>query len=388
MPLGLMYSWLAPSFFKDNESVHSVWHTLEWVSNSFVFLVAGMVIGYRSLSFFNGPDIANIVVIFLLIQIIRCVMVLFLYPCVNCLGKPCTVNEALFIAFSGLRGAICICLGLSFCLAAQAGETKVSAFEGQRMVFYIGAIAALTLIFNATFAEFVLQVLNLSENTFATPCIEVMRQYTKKRLIESSTPLWLEIPIIHRKIIVTKCQLLKEVDTACEKIGKISRNHSVNQDPTTSTTNMNTVRSRSSSQTIPPQRERKSLVLVPNVKSKLSGNNLTNPIQESEVFKMAKAQEITDLHENTLKLAQAVFVNRPFDCEPNSEMMENVRSAFLECVRSYYWTRVHKAIIERHSYVTRTLIASVDLGLETTNTPGLQVSSSQTLNINCYHNGY
>ena len=48
----------------------------------------------------------------------------------------------------------------------------------------------------------------------------------------------------------------------------------------------------------------------------------------------------------------------------NHEMMENVRSAFLECVRSYYWSRVQKGILDRYSYVTRTLIASVDLGLE------------------------
>ena len=179
-----MYSWLTPSFFKDNEAVHSIWHTLEWIANSFVFLVAGMVIGYRSLEFFNGPDIANIFVIFLLMQVIRCIMVLFLYPCLVNMGKGCTVNEAMFIAFSGLRGAICISLGLSFSLASQSNLTKISPNEGQRLVFYVGAIAALTLIFNAAFAEYVLYVLGLSENTIASPSIEVMRYYTKKRLIE------------------------------------------------------------------------------------------------------------------------------------------------------------------------------------------------------------
>ena len=102
----------------------------------------------------------------------------------------------------------------------------------------------------------------------------------------------------------------------------------------------------------------------------------------------------------------------------DEQLMDSVRGAFLECVRAYYWTRVQKGlcrrlkidiciflyyitcmiysfisnhlfmymyvlvllivdagILSRHSFVTRTLTASIDLGLETTNTPGLQVSS-------------
>ncbi|CAK9251174.1 unnamed protein product [Sphagnum jensenii] len=52
--------------------------------------------------------------------------------------------------------------------------------------------------------------------------------------------------------------------------------------------------------------------------------------------------------------------------------MASTRNAFLECVRGYYWSKVYRGLLTRHSTVTRVLLGSVDLGLETVGTPGLQ----------------
>ena len=115
--LGLMFAVFYPSFFKDNEEVHSVWTALEWTANTFLFMIAGMVIGFRSLVFFNGPDIANIIVIFLLIQLIRFVMVFSLYPMLTRMGKSvsqCRHCLSFFVIFCSthvIRNfSLCLCL--------------------------------------------------------------------------------------------------------------------------------------------------------------------------------------------------------------------------------------------------------------------------------------
>jgi hypothetical protein len=302
------------------------------------------------------------------------------------MGKGCTRNEGMFIAFSGLRGAICISLGLSFSLAALAGLTKTSAYEGQRLVFYVGAIAALTLVFNATFAESALHILGLSENTVTSQSIQVMRHYTKKRLIEASTSSWLEVPMIHRKIIITRCPLLKEVDIACDKNEKFFRDNFLNPNSRQNANNYsntingnNNTNEKSSHHVLGTRRGSHSdpPIPQPSTTTAAAASGMTSSTIESELNSIMsqklKAHEANVLHSNILKQAQEYRDSHPCVCA-DAALMDSVRSAFLECVRSYYWSRVHKAIIDRHSYIARTLIASVDLGLETTDTPGLQVS--------------
>ena len=130
---GFMYSWIVPSFFRHNEAVHSVWSAIEWTANTLVFIFAGMVIGYRSQPFFNGKDFVNIFVMYVLLSMVRGVVILVFFPLLKC-----NVREALFVAFSGLRGAVSIALALSFKLLWSNGRTVLTAEEGDRLFFYVG----------------------------------------------------------------------------------------------------------------------------------------------------------------------------------------------------------------------------------------------------------
>ena len=118
-----------------------------------------------------------------------------------------------------LRGAISVALALSFTLEAEQGQTNLSSFEAERLFFYVGIVAALTLLINGTMAEFVLQLLNLSEDNISTPSLEVMKQNTKRRLMESVYLQWLEVPELHKKIVLTRCQFFNELDEFCTSIG-------------------------------------------------------------------------------------------------------------------------------------------------------------------------
>ena len=328
---GFIFSWLNPSFLKHNEAVHSVWSAIEWTANTLVFVLAGMVIGYRSRPYFTFADTLNVFVIYLLLTVTRCITVAAFYPLLAWLGRGCNIKEAMFIAFSGLRGAIAVSLALSFRLECANGSTWLSADEGNRFFFYVGGIAAWTLIINATFAEYVLVILKISEDV-AIPqkSIEIMREYTKKRLAKAVMPEWLLIPQEHQEMLIRKCKLLKLLD-----------------------------------EYVPDQKSKRDVEERPvSVKSALRTSLHTSKVKQA-------AQSTK--HKNVLARSRAYTVQNPSE-NIDEELMDSVRSAFLECVRSYYWTRVQKGILSRHSYVTRTLTASIDLGLETTNTPGLQVS--------------
>lgn len=223
---GVIYSWLVPSFFRHNEAVHSVWSSIEWTANTLVFLLAGVVIGFRSRPFFTVTDMVNVFVIYLLLAVIRAVVTMLFFPVLKC-----SLREALFVAFSGLRGAIAISLALSFNMLCQKGRTTISVEEGNRFFFYVGGVAAWTLIINATFAEHVLAFLKLSEKS-STPSqsVEIMRDYTRKRLIKSVLPEWLGIPQAHRSMLIQKCKLLKLIDDS-----KAAMKHDLEMSPTTKT---------------------------------------------------------------------------------------------------------------------------------------------------------
>ncbi len=355
-----MFCWLAPSFFRHNEAVHSVWVAIEWTSNTLVFMLAGMLIGYRSVHFFTGKDLLNIIVVYLLMFAIRGVATMICFPLLAWLGKGCTIREAIFITFSGLRGAISVSLALSFSLACEKGLTKVSAEEGNRFFFYVGGVTALSLIFNATLAESLLFWLGLSENSVDSSSIAIMRSYTRKRLIEAAIKPWLQIPAAHREIVIQKCNLFKELDQAW------LRQEREETSPTKDSKDVSAVLAHDSSRSL----------------FRSQSSNLDKGEEEEKDNTNATHNASNNLRINTSESVSGDNVHHIFaayrlnsnkkDDTVNEALMDNVRSAFLECVRAYYWTQVHKGIFKRYSYVIRTLVASVDLGLETTGTPGLQ----------------
>eukprot|EP01035_Chromulina_nebulosa_P017394 gene17394-22943_t len=46
---GLMLAWLAPPIILSHESMHTVWSIVEWMGNTLIFLLAGLIIGHRTL---------------------------------------------------------------------------------------------------------------------------------------------------------------------------------------------------------------------------------------------------------------------------------------------------------------------------------------------------
>lgn len=216
---GLVFMYRLPAFFKHYESVHYVWHTLGWISNTMIFYVAGLAFGYRTIDSCSWEAFANIIIIYVLLFAVRAIVLLFFYPLLNWLGKGVTKAEMIFMIFSGLRGAVSIALALNVALLAESNYLNTMTTEQANTIFlYAGGVSGLSLVLNATVAEIVLKYLNLSEKQEEEPYeSKLIRNSYKRQLMEASIAGWLELPESHRAMIRTKCRFFNDLDEYIRK---------------------------------------------------------------------------------------------------------------------------------------------------------------------------
>ena len=90
-----------------------VWEEAAFLSNTFIFALAGLIISDRTaLIDGSGAYIGVSVVLYILCSLVRVLMVVGLFPVMHYLGYGLTSKEATMLTFSGLRGAISLALAL------------------------------------------------------------------------------------------------------------------------------------------------------------------------------------------------------------------------------------------------------------------------------------
>lgn len=158
---GVILCWLAPPLILNHETMHNVWSFLEWLGNTLIFLIAGLIMGHRTFSQVLPQDWLLMLAIYFIVMIVRCFLIAILYPWLSTTGHRCTVWEAAFMAWSGLRGALAIALAL---IVENSRNSGVDQEDLDRFLFYVGGVAALTIIVNGTLAKVVLYQLGLIGN--------------------------------------------------------------------------------------------------------------------------------------------------------------------------------------------------------------------------------
>ncbi len=153
----VMLAWLAPPILLNHESMHNVWGMMEWCLNTVIFFLAGLIIGHRILGKVRAVDWLYMIIFYVALMAIRAMTILLLYPAISGIGHRCSPREAVFMSWAGLRGA------LSMALALIVENTCPDDIHDQssRLFFYVGGIAALALLINATTAKYALQRLGL-----------------------------------------------------------------------------------------------------------------------------------------------------------------------------------------------------------------------------------
>jgi len=131
------------------ESMENVWHALEFLGNTVLFFLAGVITqravvafndGQTAIVEFTARDYGNVFLFFVVMTGIRAFMILVCYPLLKKIGGGTTPKDSCFMVWAGLRGAVG--LSLALLVLQSGGDQRV----GKQFVFMIGGLAFLTLV--------------------------------------------------------------------------------------------------------------------------------------------------------------------------------------------------------------------------------------------------
>lgn len=162
---GLAVAYKAWPRFVSRETMHIVWETVEFIGNTVIFFLAGVIFAdiLTSRRHLIGPaDFAWLLVVYASAMAIRAIMVCTFWPLLNAVGVPISRQEAVVVVWSGLRGAVSLALAIIVDL-----EPGISEQMGARIMFHVGGVAALTFLVNASFAGAVLRAIGLTRSSRA-----------------------------------------------------------------------------------------------------------------------------------------------------------------------------------------------------------------------------
>jgi len=97
-------------------------------------------------------DYVHLLVVYIVCTIVRGLMLYASVPILNSMGhvctQPVTFSDATVMCWGGLRGALGLALAIK--VNVDCADERISPIDGQRVLFYVGGVALLTLMVNAT----------------------------------------------------------------------------------------------------------------------------------------------------------------------------------------------------------------------------------------------
>lgn len=349
---GIMLAWKAPPLILDPDTMHHVWGMIEWVANTIIFMLAGLIIGQESLNKVQPMDWAYLILLYVVLSIIRCIIMIILYPLLSTSGLKCTPKDAVFISWAGLRGALAMSLAL---IVKKSDEISIGDEDADRVFFFVGGIAAITILMNAVFASTILDKLGLLTTEESPDKMMVLKQ-VQKRLRKKSVDLVLklakEMAIQDPSTVVRHNSLLKNF---------IKR--------TTSTTEgyglddmswiTDAMRSVSGVQT----------QSVDNQMSKSGAEAFYNAYGFENSVAAGKSILSVDSSGShvprALSRASEWLIHGKRDqAGVFDDLQAYIRAVFLDIVRVQYWQHIEAGKLPRESYATQTLLYSIDIGLD------------------------
>ncbi len=379
---GAMLAWLGPPIILNHESMHNVWGMAEWALNTMIFLLAGLIIGHRVLEKVVAIDWFYLVVLYVMLMIIRAITILMLYPFISDIGHRCTRLEAVFMSWAGLRGA----LGMALALIVENGAPSDLDEETKRLFFYVGGIASLTLIINATTAKSLLYKLGLlttnsAEKTLVTNQIKKKLQRKMDKVVTHMT-----------KEFAFTDQDLEEVRLSCTLLQDINMDALYRDTERASALLADTIR----------EKYVHNAPLVPSVSSEkikgisfhseeMSGGNRRDRHQSgasnsrqrvSRVLSSVGLNSSALHHHNTNIRLQRMSRLLSMGARGPAALLEYdllmyIRSIFLEIVRVKYWHFIEIGKLPRQSFSAQFLLYSIEVGLDEVN-----ANSTKELDVN------
>jgi len=171
---GITTATFGGGMINSRKLMESFWHIVEHVLNTVLFSLGGVVWGTiisnsdERASKFHASDWGYLFLLYILVNVIRFALIFGFYPLLARIGLGLNWHEALFLGYSGLRGAVGIALAVSLDneVFAATTEEDVEARDYTATLFgHVGGIAFLTLWINGTLAGPLLKKLGLAKPT-------------------------------------------------------------------------------------------------------------------------------------------------------------------------------------------------------------------------------
>eukprot|EP00928_Gymnodinium_smaydae_P023909 TRINITY_DN19542_c0_g1_i2.p1 TRINITY_DN19542_c0_g1~~TRINITY_DN19542_c0_g1_i2.p1 ORF type:complete len:862 (+),score=215.31 TRINITY_DN19542_c0_g1_i2:329-2587(+) len=147
------------------ETMHMVWHMLEFLGNTIIFLLAGCLVG-ASLAETTALEWLHLLVIYVFLVLLRIGFLQCSRPILRLIHKEkeaVSFADAMVMAWGGLRGAVGLALAIQVADYSKTGA-MLSEKDGRRVLFYTGGVAFLTLIVNAMTCPLLVQRLGITKS--------------------------------------------------------------------------------------------------------------------------------------------------------------------------------------------------------------------------------
>jgi NhaP-type Na+/H+ or K+/H+ antiporter len=394
---GLMLAWLAPPVILSHETMHAVWGMIEWICNTLIFLLAGLIIGHSTIENVTSRDWLYLFILYGALMIARLGIICVLYPWLSTTGHKCTWKEALFMSWAGLRGALGMALAL---IVRNSKEIDAESDEDlSRMFFYVGGIAALTLIVNATLAQNVLTNLNLvgDESIEKALVMNQIKKRLRKKINLLIDDLKTELSPEGVEEVRNSCSLLKDFnvqdlyrDTEHENRSISTRGNNDYSNGILSSLgangatdelmgNNNNYGDRKQSYTGGRKQSNEGVSKIINAVKMRSVTQTNHDFTSINTDDDDKDEENSNSNNNNGEITEPDFKNlrnRTMSLSKRSlstaiipELLIYVRTIFLEIVRVKYWHQIEGGKLPRLSHSAQFLLYSVDFGLDEVHSP-------------------
>lgn len=140
-------------------TMHQIWHVIEMIGNILVFFLAGVLVG-RAMQDIPFKDYLSLILLYVAVTFIRLFVLLLFYPILNRIGERVLIEDIIIMTWGGLRGMVGLALGILVQKDLAGG--KLSQTDGDRVLFLVGSVAALTMIVNATTCPALTRVLGIT----------------------------------------------------------------------------------------------------------------------------------------------------------------------------------------------------------------------------------
>jgi len=204
-------------------SMKHFWHMLEWLGNTIIFFLAGALVG-NSMVNAKLMDFFHVLGIYLLLLVCRGTLFFVSRPLLQRLNddrEDVTLTDVAVMTWGGLRGAVGLALAIQVFnerAVDELGVPQVTEEQARQVLFFVGGVAFLTTVVNATTCPALVRCLGLTAPSVAKIQLIALIHKSLERYCESAGNLPAGVASSLHKVLAQIEHHIDASKTAAQKI--------------------------------------------------------------------------------------------------------------------------------------------------------------------------